>query len=216
MVDIIWNILLYTSRTLILILVIYGFIKYNKLQSYNKYLHVIFCYYLGFEFISFVYLNILVKPILFMLPIYFFVEYILYIILFLLSFNFNKIRIVVFINTLSLILMVFFTYQTLLDYKSENYQLYGKVVSNLTIMTNILVYFIRSISDKKNKLKNKELLFNSILFVYFSVNLLVYLSHNFMINSKLGIYYFMVHCINLIIFYLLMFFHIKKYTSKSK
>ncbi len=204
-IPIIWKFISYSSPLVLIIGIVSGFILYKGLQQKNK---IIVWFFLGslscdiFHRLV-VYLHI-TKYNLFSIPLLGIIELLFFTWIYERVLLKKRTRLSKYIKIgILLVLLAEFTY-TILAKNPASFFSYGKVASNLYIIVFCLMY-IHYIFSSSDLLKmNDSILFNSGVLTYFTFNLLISLSVNFLINEELHIvlYFWMANAIITIIFYL--------------
>lgn len=100
--------------------------------------------------------------------------------------------------------------------RPEEFQSYSKTLGSFIILLMIIDFLFEMLNKKQ--LNNDLLKFNSILIIYFSINLIFFLPVNFLINapSYIKFYFWFVHLIVTILFYLFIMIGIWKNGVKRK
>lgn len=100
--------------------------------------------------------------------------------------------------------------------RPEEFQSYSKTLGSFIILLMVIDFMFEMLNKKQ--FNNELLKFNSILIIYFSINLIFFLPVNFLINapSHIKFYFWFVHLIMTIIFYLFILIGIWKNGVKRK
>lgn len=95
-------------------------------------------------------------------------------------------------------------------YNTKSFQSYGKVFDNLTIILLSLLYIWKVIKTTGKTFDKHISVLNSGVLMYFSINLLIFLPLNFLVNSQSHViyYFWMVNLIVTILFYLFLIYMI--------
>ncbi len=83
----------------------------------------------------------------------------------------------------------------------KQFQSYAKVVDNFVIITLALVFLNEKIRNYKES-KLDIFYLNSAVLIFFSVNLIFFLPLNFILNEKMGFYFWLFNLISTVSFYL--------------
>lgn len=88
-------------------------------------------------------------------------------------------------------------------YNAKSVQSYGKVFDNLTIILLSLLYIWKLIKNTDNTFDKHLPIFNFGVLMYFSINLLIFLPFNFLVNSQSHViyYFWMINLVVTILFY---------------
>ncbi len=140
----------------------------------------------------------------FILPISFFVEYVLYLYLYLYAFKLTKSKIVTVGAYIVLVVILFEACYVTFFTEVKNFNSYGKVLSNGTVMVFSMIYFFRALANLKQKLNQNILLYNSVILIYSAVGMFVFGSVNFLINENVDIviYFWTLNTIVVFLFYI--------------
>lgn len=206
--DLLWNLISAISPILLLIGIIVGLKYINYLApSWRLILaYLVVCLvvdllyrYLGFYSHS--------KYNLFMIPIFGFLELSIFSVLYYKYIFQNKSKsLLIFIVTI-LLLILYEVISTLKSSHKESFHSYGKVVADASIVFFCLIYYWRVVKGQI-PINSEYNFLNSVVFVYYSVNLLLYLPVNFLVNAKLTlvIFFWVVNLISMVLFYLILIY----------
>jgi len=83
-----------------------------------------------------------------------------------------------------------------------SFQAYGKVLVNAVIIVYCIAYFI-NLARNENAVHKSEIQLNTIIFVYYVITLLIFVSINFLINGypKVTFYFWIFHSFIITLFY---------------
>lgn len=154
---------------------------------------------------------------LFLLPVYSFIELAI----------FSKVYKDYFIKDYRLLLNVFTVFihsLILLDvaflcdfFNAKTFYAFSKVITDIGIITFCLLYYWKSL--KEDQIINKELLLlNAGFLCYFSINLLIFLSMNFLINASLHLVdpFWILNALSALFLYLFLIYMIWRYGRNPK
>jgi len=199
-----WNIVSFVSPIVLLIGIIVGLLYFSQLNTTYRlitaYLSIclvmdILCRYLG------AYSHL--KYNLFMIPIFGFLE------LFIFSFLYyskilrsNSKPLLLFIATMHLLILIEIVF-ALKSFHKESFQSYGKVIADAAILYFCLLYYWKVVKGQI-PLDSEYNILTALIFIYYSVNLFIFLAVNFLVNEKISvvIFFWAVNLISLVLFYL--------------
>jgi hypothetical protein len=95
-------------------------------------------------------------------------------------------------------------------YNTKSFQSYGKVFDNLTVILLSLLYIWKLLKNTDNTFDKHLPVFNFGVLMYFSVNLLIFIPLNFLVNSQSHViyYFWMINLVVTILFYLFLIYMI--------
>ncbi len=177
---------------------------YSKLSLPDKLLTLYLVFVLAIDIIiRYLALVLKFKNNLFLIPVYalgeFLIIAIIYLI-FLLKLKSQKI-IIILSGVSALILFDLFYFSRLTD--AANFQSIAKIIANLSIIIICIYYSWKGILNKG--IRSLEFMsINPYIIGYFSINLIIFLSINFLINEALGIvtYFWILNLIVNVLFYI--------------
>lgn len=140
---------------------------------------------------------------LYLYPLYGLFEFTLFSILFAKLIKFSKkllFGIIVFLISILLIVEGVTAYA---DQNAQTFHSYGKIISNLSIITYSIYYIITALLDKSKKIDPQKINLSFVLLTYFAITLLNYISINFLVNNSLTIvsYFWQFHAVFNVLFY---------------
>ncbi|MEL1242815.1 hypothetical protein AAEO56_00965 [Flavobacterium sp. DGU11] len=192
------NLLTWTSPFILLAGTITGVCYYKSLDSEYKtlvyYLFAMLCIDIGSRWCGLVFGNNL-----FFIPVLGFTEILLFsIVYYFIGFkNVPKLRyLLLIINSAALIFSVLEIFKTA-AFVTKDFQLYSKAVNSLFIIVFAAIFFIQDI--RKNKIPKKHIfILNSGILVFFSLNIIIFLPLDLLINEN-SVYKFYIWFTNLLL-----------------
>lgn len=201
-----WNIATFISPIILIIGVLLGIFKFRKLKESNK----LIVFYLGFS-LTFDLLSRYFGYIaqskynLFLIPVYGFFELgflsLLYYRYILLSKSKYLLSFIVFMHLLILV-EIFFGKGL---FHPESFQSFGKVIADASIIL-YSIYFYLKIFKGQIPIRSEYAFLNAVVLIYFSINLIIYLAINFLVNAqfKLVVAFWIINLLSVIIFELIL------------
>jgi hypothetical protein len=106
---------------------------------------------------------------------------------------------------LLLIVVDFVFFSKLFDRKS--FQSFGRVISDSTIIYLAMIYYLKLVQGKVVMRSDINIL-NGTVIIYYSINLILYLFINFLVNASIQIItvFWMINLVTLIAFYLILIY----------
>jgi hypothetical protein len=155
---------------------------------------------------------------LYFVPLYGLFEFTIFSILFLkLISPQNKNLFLIIASIISIVLIV----EGITSYFNQNaasFFSYGKVLTNLSIITYSAFYIINTLRDKSKKIEPNKINLSYTLMAYYILTLLNYIAINFLVNNSLQIvgYFWNFHAFINILFYIALTFLLWKYGKTPK
>lgn len=144
---------------------------------------------------------------LFLIPIFGFLELVVFSILYYryIFLNKNKSLLLLMAAMLLLILSEIVFVSEL--FHRETFHSYGKVIADASIVYFCLLYYWK-VFKGQIPVNSEYNLLNAVVFAYYSVNLFIFLPVNFLVNAKLTfvIFFWAVNLISMVLFYLLLIY----------
>lgn len=94
-------------------------------------------------------------------------------------------------------------YKTL--FQQKTFHSFGKVVADLTVIVFCITYYWRLLTGKIKQVKEVSQL-NATFLIYYSVNLILFLPINFLVNASINIVFlfWVINLVSLVLFYLVL------------
>ncbi|PLX15554.1 MAG: hypothetical protein C0599_16620 [Salinivirgaceae bacterium] len=150
---------------------------------------------------------------LYLVPIYGLFEFTIFSILFfkLISPQ-NKNLFLIIASIISIVLII----EGITSYFNQNaasFFSYGKVLTNLSIITYSAFYIINTLQDKSKKIEPHKINLSFVILAYYVTTLLNYIAINFLVNNSLQIvgYFWQFHAIVNVLFYMALTFLLWKH-----
>jgi len=201
-----WNIISFTSPFVLLVGVLFGVLKFRRLKKSNKLLVFYLGFSLTFDLLSRYFGYIAQsKYNLFLIPIYGFLELgflsVLYYRYILRSKSKYLLSFIVFMHLLILV-EIFFGKGL---FHPESFQSFGKVIADASIIL-YSIYFYLKIFKGQIPIRSEYAFLNAVVLIYFSINLIIYLAINFLVNAqfKLVVAFWIINLLSVIIFELIL------------
>jgi len=199
MIDNFYRTMTYLSPLVLLIGIIIGFLSYKKLSIVSKGLVWYFVMLLAVDILSRI--LYLFNNNLIVLLIYSLLEMLMFSYFYFKYLYKSRQRLLLIAIALATAYIIWELLAFNLDFKQ--FQSYSKVVDNFIIISLALAYFHEKINRfRESKWDNFQL--NTVILIFFSVNLILFLPINFLINESLGIkvYFWQGILITTVLFYL--------------
>jgi hypothetical protein len=201
-----WNIISFTSPFVLLVGVLFGVLKFRRLKKSNQLLVFYLGFSLTFDLLSRYFGYIAQsKYNLFLIPIYGFLELgflsVLYYRYILRSKSKYLLSFIVFMHLLILV-EIFFGKGL---FHPESFQSFGKVIADASIIL-YSIYFYLKIFKGQIPIRSEYAFLNAVVLIYFSINLIIYLAINFLVNAqfKLVVAFWIINLLSVIIFELIL------------
>lgn len=203
-----WSLISAISPVVLLIGVIAGIIYFKQLKASYRlvviYLAIclvtdLFCRFWG-------YFSDL-KYNLFLIPIFGFLELVVFSILYYRYIFRNKSNsLLLFIAAMFLLILSEIAFASKLFHR-ETFHSYGKVIADASVVFFCLLYYWK-VFKGQIPINSEYNLLNAVVFVYYSVNLFIFLAVNFLVNAKLTfvIFFWAVNLISMVLFYLILIY----------
>ncbi len=193
-----------------------GFYNYKKIDAMHKSIAIYLLLMLLMEVASRVLgmygNNFIILPVISLLELSFFIY-------FYSSYLLRRKKVFTWVGILGVVYIVGETifYFVLNDVSAKQFQPYSKVVDNFIIIVMALAFFLEKIDGYKETNWNNFRL-NTMLLIFFTINTLVFLPFNFLVNETTGLkfYFWSINIIILIILDIYLAYSIWKNARKPK
>ena len=203
-----WYIVSFASPIVLLMGIIVGLLNFIRLGAIYRIVVV----YLAICFVTDLLTRYLgayshMKYNLFMIPIFGFLELVVFSILYykhILRIKSNYL--LLFIVAMLLLILSEIAFAPRLFHR-ETFHSYGKVIADVSVLFFCLLYYVQVFKGHIPVNSGCSVL-NSVVFVYYSVNLLIFLAVNFLVNAKLTyvVFFWVVNLISMVLFYLILIY----------
>lgn len=154
---------------------------------------------------------------LFLLPVYSFLELLIFSYLYLTVFIKHQQRWLVYFSIL-MHLLIALDLAFLTDlFNAETFFAFGKVVSDITIVVFALIYY-KNVLEEKQTIEREYLVLNAGFVSYFALNLLIFSSINFLINESLSLVdpFWILNAASTLAFYLFLMYMLWQHGKTRK
>lgn len=203
-----WNLIAIISPVILLIGVIVGILCHKQLNSCYRlivvYLAICLVTDLFYRFLGY-YSHL--KYNLFLIPIFGFLELVVFSILYYKHILQNKSKpLLLFIGTMLLLILSEIAFASKL-FHQETFHSFGKVIADGSIVFFCLIYCWKVVKGQIS-IHSEYYFLNAVVFIYYSVNLFIFLAVNFLVNAKLNfvIFFWAVNLISMVLFYLILIY----------
>jgi len=203
-----WDIISFASPVVLLVGIIVGLLNFSRLNASYRiivvYLTICFVTDLLYRYLG-IYSHL--KYNLFLIPIFGFLELVVFSILYYRHILQNKSNsLMLFIGTMLLLILSEIAFATKLFHR-ETFHSYGKVIADASVVFFCLLYYWK-VFKGQIPINSEYTLLNAAIFVYYSVNLFIFLSVNFLVNAKLNfvVFFWVVNLISMVLFYLILIY----------
>lgn len=201
-----WNIISFISPFVLFVGILFGVLNFRRLKETNRLIVVYFVVMLIVDLLSrfFGYFS-QSKYNLFLIPIYGFLELgvfsVMYYKYILRSKSKYLLSFIVFMHLLILV-EIFFGKGL---FHPESFQSFGKVIADASIIL-YSIYFYLKIFKGQIPIRSEYAFLNAVVLIYFSINLIIYLAINFLVNAqfKLVVAFWIINLLSVIIFELIL------------
>jgi len=191
------------SAVLLALGVVVGLVVYNKLNALHKSIFVYLVLMLGIDWTSRAF-TLIIGTNLVIIPIFSFVE-LLFFICFYNKYLLDKPnKVLIGSGCIGLIYIVaeflqYFVFNTL---NLKQFQPYCKIADNFVIIIMALVFYYQKMNNF-NETKWTNFKLNTAILFYFTINAIIYIPFNFIINETIGVrlYIWIVNVVVVILFY---------------
>ena len=201
-----WNIVTFISPIILIVGVLLGIFMFKRLKKSNKLLVFYLVFSLTFDILSRYFGYIAQsKYNLFLIPVYGFLESgflsVLYYRYILRSKSKYLLSFIVFMHLLILV-EIFFGKGL---FHPESFQSFGKVIADASIIL-YSIYFYLKIFKGQIPIRSEYAFLNAVVLIYFSINLIIYLAINFLVNAqfKLVVAFWIINLLSVIVFELIL------------
>ena len=201
-----WNIVTFISPIILIVGVLLGIFMFKRLKKSNKLLVFYLVFSLTFDILSRYFGYIAQsKYNLFLIPVYGFLELgflsVLYYRYILRSKSKYLLSFIVFMHLLILV-EIFFGKGL---FHPESFQSFGKVIADASIIL-YSIYFYLKIFKGQIPIRSEYAFLNAVVLIYFSINLIIYLAINFLVNAqfKLVVAFWIINLLSVIVFELIL------------
>ncbi|MEL1245418.1 hypothetical protein AAEO56_14180 [Flavobacterium sp. DGU11] len=125
--------------------------------------------------------------------------------------KYNKIFLITGVIGIAYIVGEIFYFFILNKLDAKQFQPYSKVVDNFIVVLMALAFYLERISNFKESHWNNFVL-NTVLLVFFTITLIVFLPFNFLVNEKTGLkfYFFHINIVMIIALYMYLTYSVWK------
>lgn len=201
-----WNIVTFISPIILIVGVLLGIFMFKRLKKSNQLLVFYLGFSLTFDILSRYFGYIAQsKYNLFLIPVYGFLELgflsVLYYRYILRSKSKYLLSFIVFMHLLILV-EIFFGKGL---FHPESFQSFGKVIADASIIL-YSIYFYLKIFKGQIPIRSEYAFLNAVVLIYFSINLIIYLAINFLVNAqfKLVVAFWIINLLSVIVFELIL------------
>jgi hypothetical protein len=207
MLNIIWQILLYSAVIVPFLGTITGAVYFKHLKKEYKYVaafvtgsFVTQVLYLYFGYIAAAGFN------LFMIPLYGIFEFAMFSLVFAVFFSSKNKKLFTLFVTLIALLLIFEGVYSFFNQNPAKFISYGKILVNLSIISYSVYYIINTLLDKSKKIIPGRIKLSFITLIYYVITLLLFIAINFLVNTKLQIvfYFWIFHAFVTSLFYVIL------------
>lgn len=203
-----WYIVSFASPIVLLMGIIVGLLNFSRLVAIYRIVVV----YLAICFVTDLLTRYLgayshMKYNLFMIPIFGFLELVVFSTLYYKHILRIKSKyLLLFIVTMLLLILSEIAFAPRL-FNRETFHSYGKVIADVSVLFFCLLYYVQ-VFKGHIPVNSESSVLNSVVFVYYSVNLLIFLAVNFLVNAKLTyvVFFWVVNLISMVLFYLILIY----------
>lgn len=201
-----WNIISFTSPIILIIGVLLGIFKFKKLRKSNQLIVFYLVFSLTFDLLSryFGYFS-QSKYNLFLIPIYGVLELGCFSVLYYKYIFLSKSKYLLsYIITMHLLILAEIIFGKGL-FRPESFQSFGKVIADASIIL-YSIYFYLKVFKGQIPIHSEYAFLNAVILIYFSINLIIYLAINFLVNAqfKLVVAFWIINLLSVIIFELIL------------
>jgi hypothetical protein len=202
----VWKYLSLLSPIILLIGLVVGFYFFKSLNriSKNVLLYLGLCLVVDLIYRVIGYYSVS-QYNLFVIPIFAFLELIFFANLYYRLILKSRSRILFIFIVLAL--MVIFSELLFIDrlFQQKTFHSFGKVVADLTVIVFCITYYWRLLTGKIKQVKEVSQL-NATFLIYYSVNLILFLPINFLVNASINIVFlfWVINLVSLVLFYLVL------------
>jgi hypothetical protein len=174
-----WHYLTYSSPLVLLIGILVGLTYFRRLSQGNRiiFYYLVICLLMDLLCRYFLHVSHL-KTNLFLLPIFAFLELLVFSVLYYKYIFRSKSKLLwLFIVVMHLIVLVDVATLSRLFHKESIFS-YGKVIADISILFFCMMYYWK-LSKGQISIVSKYMRLNAAILIYYSINLIIFLSHNF-------------------------------------
>jgi len=201
-----WNIVTFISPIILIIGILLGIFKFKTLKESNRLIFLYLVFSLTFDLLSryFGYYSES-KYNLFLIPIYGFFELgFLSVLYYKYIFQSKSKFLLSFIVTMHLLILA----EIILGkglFHPKSFQSFGKVIADALIIL-YSIYFYLKMFKGQIPIRSKYAFLNAVVLIYFSINLIIYLAINFLVNAqfKLVVSFWIINLLSVIIYELIL------------
>jgi len=205
------------SSIALIIGLVFGIFNYKKLDQLHKSILIYMGLMLAIDTVCRIF-KYYKHPNVIILPIFSFVELLSFIYIYNKHLLAKKSKVIIGLGFLGMLYIAieFFEYFVFGKLDIKQFQPYSKIVDNFIIIIMALVFYYQKMSTF-NDTKWNNFKFNTAVLTYFTINAIVFLPFNFIINENIGVrfYIWIVNVIIILLFYSYLTFLIWKNSRRS-